>query len=146
MTGTRYPRVYTRVMPYLTQNKRLEDHDQDFAKWLLEVGEGKHTSADGTVTLPAPVRCGDSLNKLFDSIYPGLDQPQEDSYFAERAILTSRNVEVKELNEQLLSRFPGELKIYEGVDSIQIEEGVDVDADVAQMYEPEFLASLDASG
>ena len=131
---------------YLTQNKRLEDHDQDFAKWLLEVGEGKHTSADGTVTLPAPVRCGDSLNKLFDSIYPGLDQPQEDSYFAERAILTSRNVEVKELNEQLLSRFPGELKIYEGADSIQIEEGVDVDADVAQMYQPEFLASLDASG
>jgi len=133
---------------YLTVNMRLglEDRDREFAKWLLEVGEGKHASADGTVKLPPSVRCGDSIENLFTSIYPNLNRPQEDSYFAERAILTSRNAEVKELNEQLLSRFPGELKTYNGADSIQTEEGVNLEADVAQMYQPEFLASLDASG
>jgi len=55
-----------------------------------------------TVKLPPSVRCGDSIENLFTSIYQNFNQPQENSYFSECAILTSRNAEVKELNEQLL--------------------------------------------
>ena len=101
---------------------------------------------DGTINLPHSLRCGNSADDLFRHICPDLNQQQDDSYFVECAILTSHNVEVQDLNKLLLNKFPGDLKTYDAADSILHEEGVSADGDVPQMYQPEYLASLTASG
>ena len=64
----------------------------------------------------------------------------------EHIILTSCNVDVQDLNKLLLNKFPGSSKTYDAADSIQSDEGADVDGDTAQVYQPEYLASLTASG
>ena len=110
----------------LTTNMRLESSERDrwYAKFLLGVGVGEHTTA-GEITLPPEFNCGDSVESLTNTIYPSLStlsaSSNNSAYFAERAILTSRNSEVAELNNTLLSQFPGTDKTYNSADSVVSE-------------------------
>jgi hypothetical protein len=75
---------------HLKQNMRLEalPEDQEFANWLLQIGDGKHTAADGTMELPAGMACADSnIDTLINSVYPDITQRQHDSYL--QSVLSS---------------------------------------------------------
>jgi hypothetical protein len=134
----------------LTENMCLQQSSpnvQQFAKWLLEVGDGNHTTPEGTITIPPEMRCGNSVSNLFSSIYPLIHQPQDDEFFAQRTILTSRNTEVQEINTELLKKFPGEEMSFPGVNSVQREAGADAAENLAhEIYPPEYLAFLTTSG
>src|SRR6202023_191045 len=135
---------------HLTQNMRLNvslNEEHAFAQWRLDIGHGHHTAADGTIELPLHFQLPEnSLSTLIDNIYPGIDQhPLPDSqYFSSRAILSSRNSDVDEINQDILNRFPGEESTFHSADSL-----LNNNPDSGQgelMYPVEYLNSINCSG
>jgi ATP-dependent DNA helicase PIF1 len=130
---------------------RLEasPEDQQFASWLLQVGDGEHTDQDGTLHLPQQMVCQDSnISTLIAAIFPNIDERQQDSYFADRAILSCRNVDIKELNALILDCFPGTHRLFHAANQVHDESGA-TDPNgipVAVAYPPEYLAAMDTSG
>ena len=69
---------YIKVL-HLKHNKRLEnssEQDQNFATWLLNVGNGKHPITDhnnSKIQLNATMKCDENTTtSLISAIYPGL--------------------------------------------------------------------------
>lgn len=129
---------------HLKQNMRAQG-DPDFAQWLLDVGHGRLTAANGTFKFPAEMRVGPDVKDLIKEIYPGLDSLPHppDQYFLDRSILSARNDDVDSLNHDMLKIFPGEEIMFHSADSVQYEEGAD---GVDQPYPPEWLETITASG
>ena len=92
-------------------------------------------------TLPNGMHCGDNVKSLINFVYPNLKNPDthSDQFFLEQAILSCRNDDVDDLNQAILSVFPGDLKLYHSSDQI-VQEGTDVAH--APVYPVEFLNSL----
>jgi len=133
---------------HLTQNMRLrgDPNSVAFAQWLLDVGHGRNntTAADGSIQLPQHMRCGDDMDALINAIYPGIGNlplPQ-DHFLLERTILSSRNDEVADINDTILEKFPGELKVMHGANQLILEEGGEEQAP----WPEEYLASIRTSG
>ncbi len=116
----------------------------EFARWLLTVGAGEGLTDDCTITLPASMRlANNSLSELIQYIYPNIQAGHfQDRFFLERTILSGRNDDVDEINQQVLDMFPGQETVYWSTDKT-IEEELD---DAATLYPVEFLQSFNASG
>jgi len=144
----------------LTKNMRLTtgihttniEKTDTFAKWLLDVGEGKFSDDnEGEQLIDIPdelliTNSFDPLNDLIEYVYPSILQNFNDPvYFQERAILAPRNVHVQEVNDRLLSLFPGDEYEYLSSDSIcnseDVQQGFNED-----MYSPDVLNGLKVSG
>jgi ATP-dependent exoDNAse (exonuclease V) alpha subunit len=115
----------------------------DFARWLLEIGAGRGTNEDGTVTLPAHMRCpNNDLQSLINALYSRIllpDRPPlNDSYFLDRTILSAKNTDVDEINATILESFPGEKAVFTSADSVTERE--------YDYIPPEFLHTLAPSG
>jgi hypothetical protein len=86
---------------------------QNFADWLLPIGDGTDTTTDvlQTIVLPDSVCLdeGCNLDALVDWVYPDLAANCHNAkWISRRAILTPLNETVNELNAKLGERFPGE--------------------------------------
>src|SRR6202789_1450016 len=133
----------------LTENMRLNtlaDAERNFAKWQLEIGHGKHTDDSGIITLPDHFKCTEnSVSSLISAVYPGINKLPlpPDHYFAERTIPTSRNDAVDDINEDMLSKFPGEMKEFLSADSVK--ENND-NGEGQLLYPVEYLNSITCSG
>ncbi|XP_022040106.1 uncharacterized protein LOC110942639 [Helianthus annuus] len=107
----------------LTRNMRLSvgasssniQEIHEFAKWLLEVGEGNvgdGNDGEATIEIPNDLLITDStdpIQSLIDFVYPSvLDRFKDRDYFCERAILAPKNEVVHGINDRLLALFPGE--------------------------------------
>src|SRR6202167_3833817 len=133
-------------MFFLKKNMRLDRTPESdlFAKYLLEVGAGKNSNPDGTVTLYPSMCCGDTVDSLIDAIYPSIAQGEKpDVYFKDRTLLSCKNDDIDDLNMDILTKFPGEEKVLRSADSIVTDRGVAIDY---QPYPVEYLNSLNASG
>lgn len=135
---------------HLTRNFRLQEVDgaADWAAYLLEIGCGRNTSSNGTIHIDPQMRCGSTIEELIAAIYPSIEAPQEDDYFVQRAILACRNDDVDSVNHDILSKFPGEEQIFYATDKVH-EEGAEQGRDgctIEELYPPEFLSSIRASG
>ncbi|XP_076928055.1 uncharacterized protein LOC143591869 [Bidens hawaiensis] len=129
------------------QSSNLEDTIR-FAKWLLELGEGKlGGDNDGNVIIKIPddllIRdSADPLSDLIDFVYPSLLEKCNDIlYFHERAILAPLNEVVEEINDKFLSMFPGEEVEYLSSDSLDNSESVGPGFDQA-LHSSYFLNGL----
>ena len=130
----------------LEKNERLDrtPESEAFASWLLEVGRGYNLPADNSITLPPEMCCGDNPESLISTIYPAIAEPNHsDQYFLERTILSGKNDDVDEMNASILQKFPGQETVLWSADNVDMEH---VHANEAQLYPPEFLATLKASG
>jgi len=114
---------------HLHQNMRLDTNivaEANFARWQLEVGQGKHTNDEGDIILPANFKCEENdVTSLINTIYPGLstpDLPNPGQYFSERTILSTLNAEVDTLNAKVLAKFFGEVQVFHSADSIPTSE------------------------
>jgi hypothetical protein len=119
--------------------------DPWFSDFLLRIGDGTEESiGQDYVRLPEEIVVAytDSkkpVSKLINDVFPSLGQNGvSPSYISSRAILSTKNEYVDELNAMLIDRFPGEEKIYYSYDS-----AVD---DPHNYYPPEFLNSLTPNG
>ncbi|KAK9072462.1 hypothetical protein SSX86_008896 [Deinandra increscens subsp. villosa] len=123
----------------LTKNMRLTVGNQnsdieatrEFAQWLLDLGEGN---------------VGGNNDELIEFVYPSiLDNFKNPTFFQERAILAPKNEVVSELNDRLLSLFPGEEKEYLSSNSLCPSDYVHDNFD-ANLYSPDVLNGLKISG
>jgi hypothetical protein len=131
---------------FLHQNMHLDctPESEAWAQYLLDVGAGKNSNAEGYVTLPQDMRCGDSLDSLIDAIYPGIAHGlKPDSYFKDSALLSCKNDDVDDINAAILAKFPGEQKVLMAADSVVDKGGTQIDY---QPYPVEYLNSLICSG
>ncbi|XP_022040807.1 uncharacterized protein LOC110943363 [Helianthus annuus] len=144
----------------LTRNMRLSigtgslniDEINDFAKWLLEIGEGNlgdGNDGDSTIEIPNDLLITDSIDpiqSLIDFVYPSvLDRFKDRDYFSERAILAPKNEVVHGINDRLLALFPGEEVEYLSSDSLCPTEEIN-DPLHQDLYNPDVLNSVIVSG
>ncbi|CAG8817931.1 10873_t:CDS:1, partial [Gigaspora rosea] len=118
----------------------------EFADYLLRIGESKEpiypNIGQDYIRLPDDiVLCGD-LQELITHTYGDLTTRYNDhQYILERAIFTTKNWSVDEINDKILSNFPGEAKTYCSADSI-----VDPESLNSSLYLSEFLNTLSPNG
>jgi len=135
---------------HLHQNMRLNTNvpvEQDFAKWQLEVGQGKHTDEESNISLPEHFKCQEnSVDSLIHTIYPGIYAPNRPpQYFSERTILSSKNNDVDALNQTVLDMFPGDKQVFQSADFIPTAEQSGED-DAMLNYPVEYLNTINCSG
>jgi hypothetical protein len=135
---------------HLEKNMRLDtaiEAEANFAKWQLEVGEGKHTDDQTIISLPDHFKCRENtVPSLIEAIYPGIGtRNQTPEYFAERTILSSLNSEVDSMNKELLSQFSGQIQMFHSADCIPSTEQTGED-DPMLLYPPEYLNEINCSG
>lgn len=82
-----------------------------------------------------------STNNLIDAIYGPRFQEMSNPQLAERVILATTNKETLEMNEEIISRMPGESRVFFSADSIVTEDPSDI-----SNYPPEFLHAETPSG
>ncbi|KAL7117461.1 hypothetical protein ACP275_03G072900 [Erythranthe tilingii] len=102
----------------LSENMRAKT-DPDFANLLLRVGNGVETFMfDNNIRLPSHMLVPfvdetTSLDCLIGHVYPDLNiSMQNPLAFVNRAILTTKNDCVEEINDLLIERFPGQTREY----------------------------------
>ena len=133
-------------MYLLKKNMQLDftAESEQFAKYLLDVGGGRNSNPDGTVTLYPEMRCGDTVDSLINAIYPDIAEgAKPDDYFKDRTLLSCKNDDVDDLNADILAKFPGEEKVLQSADSIVTDRAQVIDY---QPYPVEYLNSLNVSG
>lgn len=103
---------------YLTENVRAR-LDLAYTEYLMRIGNGTEpTDGENSVTIPPLILLrhendSDSLSKLIHSVYPDLQEtPNNHSFLLNRAILTTKNSFVDEINDILIHKYPGEATEY----------------------------------
>ncbi|XP_023762301.3 uncharacterized protein LOC111910706 [Lactuca sativa] len=141
-----------RMSPLWASVKRLQlnintrvVNDPWFSDFLLRVGDGKEETLDESyIRIPdnMSIPCTDKIkpvDALIDPIFPSLQSNGADSQFIiSRAILSTKNESVDEINNKLIERFSGEQKVY-----YSFNEG---EYDKNNLYPMEYLNSLNVSG
>uniref|UniRef100_A0A6N2L7M0 ATP-dependent DNA helicase n=1 Tax=Salix viminalis TaxID=40686 RepID=A0A6N2L7M0_SALVM len=122
----------------LTENMRLSTDGltyeekaeiTEFSEWILNVGNGEISNlpsldeSDASfVTIPSDLLLENScepISTIVSTIYPSICGIQVDpSYLRERAIATTKNTTVAEINDFVLDIALGEKRVYLSVDSI----------------------------
>jgi hypothetical protein len=121
---------------------RADSSDQEFAKWILRLGNGELLNSDGlgdnVVEIPSEFLVkGDIIDEVLGK---KITLEQVDA-LSQRAILCPKNKGTITLNEEVLKRLDGPLRSYLSVDEIKVtHDGDDVN------YPVEFLNSLTPSG
>ncbi|XP_051784520.1 ATP-dependent DNA helicase PIF6-like [Erpetoichthys calabaricus] len=121
----------------LTTNMRALPHEQDFAKWLLNVGDGKNGTP---VTLPS--YCFPFISDPVQQLYGDIDFSTVTlEQLSTRAILSVTNEDSLHLNEQVLKLIPTDEVTFTSVDSIITDDPAD-----QLSFPEEFLNSLTPTG
>jgi ATP-dependent DNA helicase PIF1 len=121
---------------------------QDFAKWILDIEDGKTSSDEGEelVQIPDDIlleKGEDPKETIVNNTYPDLlSNYKERTFLQERAILYPRNEIVQEINDYIMDMISGEEMTYRSCDSV-------CDASIYgtnEMYPIEFLNTLKFPG
>ena len=130
----------------LSQNQRLSRNaeNQQFAKWLLDVGQGRNSDDEGYISLPDNM-CTSDQDSLIDFVYPIVGSaPLPHEYYADRLILAPRNQDVHSINDEVLNRLPGTATTFFSSDAIEYQQGAD-SSNLNDAVPVEYLRSLNAS-
>jgi hypothetical protein len=98
-----------------------------FGEWIRNLSY--NSAMYGRISLPAYIHTTNSAEIFFHKIYP-IEQMQgitrDISFFRDRAILTTKNDTLADINVRILTRLTGETRVYDAVDFISfniIEKG-----------------------
>ncbi|XP_036148429.1 uncharacterized protein LOC118647495 [Monomorium pharaonis] len=126
----------------LTKNTRVLPEKTEFAKFLLDIGDGKLNDSNDNIQLPdcciAPINAD-----IVQDIYGDLIRNKEFNKMAKCAILSARNADVDKINKrvvELLNTF--EERIYTSIDST---ENCGDNGDIGETLLPEYLNTLSPS-
>ncbi|XP_076915949.1 uncharacterized protein LOC143575455 [Bidens hawaiensis] len=110
---------------WLTINIRALN-DSWFSDFLLRFGDGTEESIEGNfIHIPdditIPFTCKEnSIKELFNAIFPSIENSVcTSNYIAFRAILSTRNESVDEINDQMIDNFDGEEMVYYSFDEVE---------------------------
>jgi ATP-dependent DNA helicase PIF1 len=128
----------------LTRNMRAQT-DQWFSEYLLRIGNGTEETIGGDyVRLPDDIvipftPTDEPVNKLIEDVFPSLhENATSGPYMSARAILSTKNDHVDNLNKNMIDRFPGQAKVYYSFDSVK--------NDARNNYPLDYLNSLTPNG
>ncbi|KAK3878377.1 hypothetical protein Pcinc_016961 [Petrolisthes cinctipes] len=135
--------IWSRTEKYqLTKNMRVRHsrsgEAQQFADYLLSVGEGREKDVGKCITLPDDMLLptGSTIIDLCSFIYPDSSAVSADisdiSHLAERGTLAPLNKDVEEINKHMIQKLPGEERVYTSIDTV-------TNPDLAAQYQPEDL-------
>ncbi|KYN16225.1 DNA repair and recombination protein pif1, mitochondrial [Trachymyrmex cornetzi] len=126
----------------LTENMRVLPEEIEFAKFLLDIGDGILNDSNDNIQLPDC--CIVPINTdIVQDIYADLIRNKEFDKIAKCTILSARNVDVDEINKrvvELLDTF--EERIYTSIDST---ENCDNNDEIGEILLPEYLNTLSPS-
>ena len=134
-------------MPHNTEKQKEVN---EFAEWILNIGEGKTTSDEGEEWIQIPrdlilEKGNDPRETIVNSIYPNLlSNYKEPKFLEERAILCPRNETVEEINEYIMNQIEGEEVTYHSSDTVC--KASTNNSSMDQLYPTEFLNSLKFPG
>jgi ATP-dependent DNA helicase PIF1 len=101
----------------LIRNMRAQS-DKWFSEYLLRIGNGtEETIGSEYVRLSEGIVIGytdteDSINKLIIDVFPSLEENARSiAYMSTRAILSTKNQHVDQLNAKMIDKFPGNGKV-----------------------------------
>jgi hypothetical protein len=102
----------------------------------------------GLILLPTYIHTTDSAEVFFYKIYPIEQMQLQDiikniSFFRDRAILTTKNDTVADINVRILTRLAGETRVYDTVNSISFNT---MEKDNRSDISIEFLRAQNPSG
>ena len=117
---------------HLTVNMRLSGGRLTWARFLLEVGEGR---IESPIPVPGGVIRARTVEDMIEQVYQAADGSISD--FCNKAILTPLNKDVEYLNDMVLDAMPGDVLEYFSADIIPAEEVGDV-----SLYPIEYLNSI----
>ncbi len=123
---------------HLTKNMRAHQDEQEFAAWLLQLGNGQLKSSCEDVvtgTIDIPEKCIVSGN-IIDAVFPDMA-----ANVTRCAILTPKNETTLRLNDEILERVVGEERFYVSIDKVVTDN-----TEEAESYPLEFLYSQTPSG
>jgi hypothetical protein len=135
------------------------EEQQEFAKWVLNVGDGNLLAIiedkgvhPNWIKIPSHMRLQAedySLRRLIQTIYPDHQCHSRDAmYLMQRNILAPKNIDVDEVNNAILELLSEESHTYLSANSLTpTEEGASVVARVSMdsLYPVEFLNTLQFS-
>jgi hypothetical protein len=121
---------------HLTENMRLRPAPgvsarqqrklENYAEWILQVGDGLIKASDETECIPLPrglCMNGDSIHSAIEWVYADLAQNAENpAYFASRRIFAPHHTSVNAVNAQCIENFPGVEHALYSVDTPDIDE------------------------
>ena len=127
----------------LFDNKRLNNTDQSFKQWLLDIGDGtfkNQLEEDLEITeIPSELQYNDDI---ISGIFGNNMIATEDNSVNNKAILTTNNSDVLEINEKILEKLEGNTIDYYSVDSAVDDDQTDLETALPI----EFLNSLTPNG
>jgi len=129
----------------ISNDKKQQQEINDFADWILNIGDGITTSDEGDewIQIPSDLMLDkedEPKETIIKSTYPDLFTNYLDQkYLEERAILCPRNETVEEINEYIMSQIEGEEVTYHSSDSVC---KASTSSSMEHMYPTEFLNSL----
>lgn len=124
----------------LTKNMRADQDQQDYAKWLLQVGNGQLASeldSPPPFSIDLPSQCN-VTEDVVNSVFSDVTDPES---LAATVILASTNDVTLGLNNLIINKLPGQAKSYFSSDSVICD-----DEEEANNYPLEFLNSITPSG
>ncbi|GKE44264.1 ATP-dependent DNA helicase PIF1-like protein, partial [Tanacetum coccineum] len=124
---------------------------QDFADWLLSIGNGTiggKNDGETTIEFPHDILIPDSsdhIGSLIEETYPHLIQNlYNPTFFQEKSILAPTHTLVDMINDRMLELIPGDEKTYESSYSVGI---VDMDTNfIESLYTSDFLNNIKVAG
>lgn len=127
----------------LKTNMRLRQGNNaiNFASYLMSIGNGTHENENETIVINDQFcNFAKDIDQLIQQIYENLNENIANrGWLAERAILSTKNETVDDINFKVMDRLNGESRIYYAVDKV-------LDDDDTVNYPTEFLNSLCPSG
>ncbi|XP_029670107.1 ATP-dependent DNA helicase PIF1-like [Formica exsecta] len=126
----------------LTENMRVLPEETEFAKFILDLGDGILNDSNDNIQLPdyciAPISAD-----IVEDIYGDLIQNKEFNKMAKCAILSARNADVEEINKRVVELLDiSEERIYTSTDST---ENCGDNCDINEVLLPEYLNTLSPS-
>ncbi|XP_048514974.1 LOW QUALITY PROTEIN: ATP-dependent DNA helicase pif1-like [Athalia rosae] len=114
----------------------------NFSSKLLLIGDGKVPHFENKIEIDRDL--GErvtSIEELISKVYPNIVEIENKDYqwMCQRAILAARNSSVDDINNQILTKLPGDTVTYTSIDNV-------MDPEDAVHYPQEFLNSLNPSG
>jgi ATP-dependent DNA helicase PIF1 len=142
---THYPLLWEKIRKIrLTRNMRAQT-DQWFSSYLLRIGNGTEETIDADyVRLPDDIvipwtATEEPVDKLIEDVFPSVhDNATSGSYMSARAILSTKNEHVDNLNKKMIGRFPGQERVYYSFDSVE--------DDARNNYPIDYLNSITPNG
>ena len=105
----------------LTANMRAAGANDEFRKWLLDIGDGKIFPS-----VNVPTSCIVTEDELIEEIFGELLAYNETREIASRAIICPKNSDTHEFNKKILTKMHGTSRFFLGCDTVHdVREGLD---------------------